>query len=112
MAHADYHCCALCDKKLEYASNGFYNAKTKEDLCTDCQKALHEHGVMVYDGSELADWIGREDAERVAEVFSGVRYRMCHYDNPVDKAFCEKTGVERQRGYFITDEDLSHLLND
>lgn len=110
MAHADYHCCALCDKKLEYASNGFYNAKTKEDLCTDCQKALHEHGVMVYDGSELADWLEREDAETVAEVFSGVRYRMCHYDNRVDAAFCETTGIERKRGHSVTHEDLSHLL--
>lgn len=110
MAHADYHCCALCDKKLEYANGGYLSARTKEDLCINCQKTLHNHSVMAYNGSELAEWIEEQDKESVAELFLEAGYRMCHYENPVDKAFCEKTGIEREYGYYITEDDLSHLF--
>lgn len=57
---------------------------------------------MVYDGSGLQDWIEDSEPEEVASVFISLGYRMCLYDNPVDDAFCEKTGIERQRGSTLT----------
>lgn len=32
MAHGDYNCCAICDRKMEYSNS----ASTKEDLCASC----------------------------------------------------------------------------
>ena len=83
MAHGDYHCCALCDCKMDYASG---DARTKEDICTDCLRTLHAGGVMVYTGAELEIWI-KENPAKARDVLPGMGYSPCFYSNPVDKAF-------------------------
>lgn len=82
MAHGDYHCCALCDCKMGYAED---DARTKEDICTDCLRTLHAGGVMVNTGGELEGWI-KSNPEKV-EMLPGMGYTPCFYDNPVDDAF-------------------------
>jgi hypothetical protein len=83
MAHGDYHCCALCDCKMQYAD---YDTRTKEDICTDCLRTLHAGGVMVYTGGELEAWI-KANPDNAREVLPGMGYSPCFYGNPVDDAF-------------------------
>ena len=47
MAHADYHCCAVCDKKISF---GGFGATTKEQICSECVANLAEKGVIVHNG--------------------------------------------------------------
>jgi len=44
MAHADYHCCAVCDEKMDFA--GWYSA-TKEWICEDCLVRMQEIDLKV-----------------------------------------------------------------
>lgn len=82
MAHGDYHCCALCDCKMDYATG---DARTKEDICTDCLRTLHAGGLMVYTGGELEAWIKANPDK--AGILPGMGYSPCFYRNPVDDAF-------------------------
>ena len=83
MAHGDYHCCALCDRKMDYATG---DARTKEDICEECLRTLHVNGVMVYVGAELEAWI-KANPEKAVELLPGLGYEKCWYGNPVDSAF-------------------------
>lgn len=83
MAHGDYHCCALCDTKMAYAAD---EARTKEDVCTDCLRTLHAGGVLIYTGAELEAWI-KANPEKAHETLPGMGYSPCWYANPVDAAF-------------------------
>ncbi len=80
MAHGDYHCCAVCDRKLDYAGD---DARTKEDVCTDCiRSVLAETGVLVTTGDELLAWITTAPVAAVGAL----DIRPCYYRNPVDDA--------------------------
>jgi len=80
MAHADYDCCAVCDRKMSYA----IEASTKELICSRCVADLALQGVIVHDVEELMSWIGSDDPGRVVEILDAVGYRRCLYPNPVD----------------------------
>lgn len=86
MAHADYHCCAVCDSKMGYA-HGY--AETKVSLCTDCMKSLHAFGVMVYDGEDLMAWMKGDDntCARKLQILRDVGFSKCFYGNDVDTAY-------------------------
>mgnify|MGYP000592541095 CR=1 FL=1 len=89
MAHADYHCCAICDKKISF---GGFDATTKEQICSECVANLAERGVIVHDITELIEWIKREEPLKVATILRDVGFRFCYYDNIVDKMVEEKIG--------------------
>lgn len=83
MAHSDYNCCAVCDTKMNYNAA---DARTKEDICTDCMRSLHSCGIMVYDGEELLQWMNSKPAaEAVRDIKVAVgTISKCFYPNPVD----------------------------
>jgi len=87
MAHADYDCCAVCDRKLSYAG---MNATTKEMICSTCAVNLAERGVFVHNVHELIAWIKTSDTEHVRKVLSEVGFSFCYYQNDVDDAVMEK----------------------
>jgi hypothetical protein len=94
MAHGDYHCCAVCDCKMQYDD---YDARTKEDICTACLRALHGVGAMVYTGQELAAWI-TANPEAAQVNLPGIGFSKCFYPNPVDAAFAALSANEVSRG--------------
>ena len=83
MAHADYDCCAICDCKLSYV--GFYNARTKEDICSYCVAELVKRGVIVHSVDELLEWLSKEDIEKVKTILEELNFRCCYYKNSVDE---------------------------
>lgn len=87
MAHGDYHCCALCDSKMDYSND----ARTKEDLCSYCNRKLVESGVIVFDGNELTQWMSKEWHEgrgkEAKSKLSDLGFSECFYDNEVDRTF-------------------------
>lgn len=90
MAHGDYHCCAVCNRKLDYAGS---ESRTKEDICSDCLKGLRAAGIPVVAVDELIAWIATTDAEAVTAKLAEVGFKECFYGNPVDAAYRAKTGV-------------------
>ena len=96
MAHADYHCCAVCDSKMSYAG---FDATTKEEICSCCVANLAEKGVIVHDVDELMKWIEEEDNKKVAKILVDVGFRFCHYSNDVDEI------VEKEIGDLIEIHD-------
>lgn len=87
MAHGDYHCCALCDSKMDYSND----ARTKEDLCSHCTKSLVEAGIHVFDGDDLLRAINNEIEQGTGREFTDklktLGYSKCVYTNELDKAF-------------------------
>lgn len=81
MAHGDYHCCAICDRKMGYDPDG---ATSKEDICVECRE---EHGIATV--QQLIDMIEEGDPKVI-----DLPLRYCHYANPVDVAFYRATGRE------------------
>ena len=100
MAHADYDCCAICDCKLSYA--GFYNARTKENICSYCLAELAKRGVIVHDTDELLDWLSKEDIRKVKAILEQLNFRCCYYKNSVDELL-ENRGIifDKETGKII-----------
>lgn len=95
MAHADYHCCAICDCKLDY---GGWDATTKERICEDCLLKLQELGLRIVTVGQLFEWIRHEDREILRDKLKKLGFRKCYYGNEVDDAVSErdiKFNVER-----------------
>lgn len=82
MAHCDYDCCALCDRKVRYNAS---DSRTKEDICVECMRALHGQGVMVYTGADLEAWINANQA-LAPDALRSLGYEKCFYGNMVDVA--------------------------
>jgi len=93
MAHGDYNCCALCDRKLDYRP---YDAATKEELCVDCMKALHGAQVMVYTGAELEAWI-KANPVSAHDLLPSLGYSKCFYRNPIDLAFAAASPTQEPK---------------
>lgn len=85
MAHADYNCCAVCDCKLDYNA---YDARCKQDICTNCLKDLRDVGAMVLDVPELMAWIASDPY--LADKLKRVGYSKCFYENEVDDAVAKR----------------------
>jgi len=101
MVHADYNCCAVCDRRIKYAGLGAVN---KEEICPQCKAKLAKKGVAVRNVRELIKWIKNEKAEKVAEILKDVGYRFCFYFNDVDHAVTEKVGD------MVEIDDERHLI--
>lgn len=86
MAHGDYHCCAICDRKMQYGGRW---AKTKKDICTSCLKNLRKENINVLDVDELIDWIKNND--NAQPKLKQIGFKTCHYSNPVDDVFESQT---------------------
>ncbi len=81
MAHGDYHCCAICDRKMDYAG---WDARTKEDVCGVCGPALAKQGVFCWSGSDVLQWLEVEHPLRAAAILASLGFSKCYYANPVD----------------------------
>ncbi len=86
MGHADYECCACCDRKMAYS----VDAETKATLCTDCAVDLVLAGVVVRSPVDLIAWIDRTDAATVRAILSAHGFSFCFYKNDVDGAVRRK----------------------
>lgn len=93
MAHGDYNCCAICDRKLDYNA---WNARTKEEICTDCLVKLRDIGLSIITVQELIHWIETEEVEKLRDALKRLQFKPCLYNNPVDEA-CIKRGVPLKR---------------
>ncbi len=83
MAHGDYNCCAVCDRKLDYIG---WDAKTKEDICSDCLKSFRDVEIPALDVGELINWVNETEPAQVLAKLAICGFSKCFYDNPVDKA--------------------------
>jgi len=93
MAHADYDCCAVCDKKMAY--KGAAGANTKEEICGKCTANLAEHDVIVHNIRELINWIVTEDNDEVEGILRSVGFSKCHYPNGVDVTVAYYIGIDQ-----------------
>lgn len=84
MAHADYTCCAICDRKVNYSPD----SEAKEVICTQCLKNLHKAGVMVYTSEELLEWM-KNNPDKAVDTLLSVGFSTCGYGNPIDDTFRE-----------------------
>jgi len=83
MAHGDYNCCAVCDSKMDYNAR---DARTKEDICTECLKGLRDAGINALDVDELMAWIAAQPAAVVLSQLATVGFSPCFYANRLDLA--------------------------
>lgn len=83
MAHWDYHCCAVCDCKIDYAG---HDARTKKDICVECLKNLRGAWINILDWEELTKYIESNDPVEVRQVLEKIWFCYCWYENPVDDA--------------------------
>lgn len=84
MAHGDYGCCAVCDKKLRY---GDYPSKYQ--ICPECVGALAQHGVVVTSPATLLAWMKVNDPDMVLTILHAVNFKPCCYGNDIDDAYME-----------------------
>jgi len=94
MAHADYHCCAVCDSKQEYGGD---NSTTKEKICPGCLKDLRRQDLSILDVPELINWIRGTDIVKVRRILRNIGFRFCFYSNDVDDAVRAK-GIDMESG--------------
>lgn len=91
MAHADYHCCAVCDSKLEYSDH----ATTKKQICPVCAIGLYKlTGSEIATGEALVDWVRSTPSETVRRVLADLGFTRCYYANEVDEAVAEALGQD------------------
>lgn len=90
MAHSDYNCCAVCDRKMGYQGIG---ARSKTEICSSCVADLAEQGVIVHHTGELIEWIEETETEEVESVLDKVGFSFCYYSNSVDEAL-ESKGIK------------------
>jgi hypothetical protein len=86
MAHANYECCAVCDKKVYYAFGDVY---AKDVICTNCVVELALRGVFIRNVHELHEWMEKESPEKVLEILEQVGFKKCHYWNEIDELYDE-----------------------
>lgn len=84
MAHGDYDCCAVCDRKMAYNSG---DARTKETLCPECAVDLAvATGRKILTGGQLIQWIEQAGAAVAVPILNAMGYEFCFYGNEVDQA--------------------------
>jgi len=83
MAHADYECCAICDRKVYYSND----AGSKEILCSECVTNLARRDVIVGSVEELKVWMTQEESAKVVPLLQEVGFRKCYYANEIDVLF-------------------------
>lgn len=81
MAHADYHCCMICDGKMDYAG---YDADTKARACEHCLQVMRDTGAIFVTPAEVIAGIGAMTDKAALEWLHAVGYEPCYYDNEID----------------------------
>lgn len=94
MAHADYHCCLICDCKKDYSGG---DASTKESPCMDCIERMQSVGGPVITSQEKLKAAVEERGKDALKWLHDIGYSPCYYDNPIDDYLFEK-------GLCITEE--------
>lgn len=87
MAHGDYACCFICDRKCYYDPH----ADAKDDLCTDCcsNVALHFQKPVTYPAKFLEETEGY-DKDQLKALLDKLGYKACFYGNDFDLAITER----------------------
>ena len=85
MAHADYLCCACCDKKM-YSD---ISSEAKTGLCTECAVYLSMRlGKPIVNHEDLLELIqSYSDKVELKESLEKCGFSSCYYENPIDKAY-------------------------
>lgn len=90
VAHSDYNCCAICDRKLEYAG---FNATTKERICESCLVELQTRKLPIVTVAQFIDWVKGIDKDMLRSTLKDLGFRRCYYSNDVDDAV-RAAGIE------------------
>lgn len=96
MAHADYECCACCDKKLDYSTG----AEPKDRLCAECAVDLSRAtDQRITTPEALGDWV-RQAVDHglqrtAAEILAATNYRPCPYGNTLDRLIAEHLPMDK-----------------
>jgi hypothetical protein len=80
MAHGDYHCCAMCDCKMDYSG---WDSTTKERFCETCVGHLSDLNLPVTRDRFLL-WAEAHTAE-LPVALGAAGYNVCFYSNEFDK---------------------------
>lgn len=84
MAHCDYNCCAICDRKMAYNA---FDPDTKAAVCPECAVEFYAlTGRKATTGAQVAAYI-RELGEDAVGALKGIGFSECMYPNDVDDAF-------------------------
>ena len=94
MAHADYGCCFVCDKKLEPNSN----AMTKEAICGGCQNKIRKlKDKVICSRQDFIKLIDDFDNCDLKKFLKDVNFRVCHYPNFIDSYICQRIVTDENR---------------
>ena len=104
MAHTDYHCCAVCDSKLEY---GGLDSTTKEQICPVCLKHLRAEGLSILDVDEFLEWLKNTERHKIFFILCKINFRFCRYLNEVDTTVKEQGIIEDEKTRLITSPQSS-----
>jgi hypothetical protein len=86
MAHGDYNCCLICDRKMEYNP---YEASTKESPCIDCIEKMRNSGMVVLSVEEMKKAVDEKGDDAIKWLHE-IGYEHCYYDNHIDSYLEEK----------------------
>lgn len=97
MAHADYDCCLICDRKMSFS----YDARTKEEVCVDCLKAMRERGEILLSPEEVIELLKNKDDESMLKWLNEVGYVACHYFtcSSADRYIIEERGFDTDKRF-------------
>ncbi len=91
MAHADYDCYAVCDRKLSYAG---FDSETKKEICPSCLKKMRAEGMNILDPEELVEWVKSHDQPEIVDKLARVGFKFCYFPNDVDTVIDKKLGFQ------------------
>ena len=77
MAHGDYKCCAICDRKQEYVG---LNDSFKDDICSFCRI---KSGIATVDllKKKIESFTNKEDLKKWLRE---IGFSECYYQNEID----------------------------
>lgn len=87
MAHADYNCCLICDRKMDYSSD----AETKAHPCPECVATMRDSGgPILLTQPEVIQYVRDTPAEEASAYMRKIGYRRCFYPNDADDAVADQ----------------------
>lgn len=104
MAHGDYECCAICDRKMGYHA---FTEDHKTDVCPECRE---KEGVPATTLRFMA-LVEAASREELAVLLPRIGFEFCFYHNPVDDLIRVKLGIAPEKQFQSSREWLDLLLN-
>lgn len=83
MAHGDYNCCMICDRKMEYNA---YEAETKKRPCIGCISTMRDVGTILLTPDEFVAHMKSLSPTDGAAFLVRIGFSKCSYQNAVDQA--------------------------